>query len=42
MHNMRNIFNTQELYITKNKYNKIIDKHSEVKDILDDNSRYDK
>ena len=34
---MRNIFTKKELYITKNKYNKIIKKHFEVKSIINDN-----
>ena len=36
-HFMRNIFTKKELNITKNKYNKIIEKHPEVKYILNDN-----
>ncbi len=33
---MRNIFIKNELHITKNKYNKIIEKHPEIKDILNE------
>jgi len=36
-HFMRNVFSKKELHITKNKYNKIAEKHPEVKTILNDN-----
>jgi len=37
LHNIRNIFSKQELYITKNKYNKVLQKHPEIQDILHNN-----
>ena len=37
LHFMRNIFIKNEIHITKNKYNKILEKHNEVKPLIIDN-----
>ena len=37
LHFMRNIFTKNQIHITKNKYNKILNKHNEVKVVLTDN-----